>query len=77
MMRPFPRGFNRSFTCISGHLGPGLPNSLGSLGRRVTLLSGTTFPNNMQQGVQTDGTCNIQQGWKMLANNDASVSPGL
>ena len=35
------------------------------------------FPNNMQQGVQTDGTCNIQQGWKMLANNVASVSTGL
>ena len=27
MLRPFPRGFKRSFTCISGHLGPGLPNS--------------------------------------------------
>ena len=35
------------------------------------------FPNNIQQGVQTDGTCNIQQGWKMLANNVASVSTGL
>jgi len=27
----------------------------------------------MQQGVQTDATCNIQQFWEMLANNVASV----
>ena len=29
-------------------------------------LSGTT-PNNMQQGVQTDATCNRQQCWELLA----------
>ena len=27
MLRPFPPGFKRTFTCVSGHLGPGLPNS--------------------------------------------------
>ena len=33
--------------------------------------------NNMQQGVQTDATCNIQQCWELLANNTASVCTGL
>ena len=28
-----------------------------------------TLRNNMQQGVQTDATCNIQQCWELLANN--------
>ena len=28
----------------------------------------------MQQGVQTDKTCNIQQYWELLANNVASIS---
>ena len=32
-----------------------------------------TFRNNMQKGVQTDATCNIQQCWGFLANNVASV----
>ena len=27
----------------------------------------------MQQGVQTDATCNIQQCWELLVNNVASV----
>ena len=27
----------------------------------------------MQQGVQTDATCNIQQCWELLVNDDASV----
>ena len=31
----------------------------------------------MQQGVQTDGTRNIQQCWELLANNVASVCTGL
>ena len=39
-------------------------------------LSGTT-PNNMQQGVQTDATCNRQQCWELLANNVAFVCTGL
>ena len=33
----------------------------------------STTPNNMQQGVQTDATCNIQQCWELLVNNVASV----
>ena len=36
-----------------------------------------TTRNNMQQGVQTDATCNIQQCWELLANNVASVCTGL
>ena len=36
-----------------------------------------TLRNNMQQGVQTDATCNIQQFWELLANNVASVCTGL
>ena len=32
---------------------------------------------NMQQGVQTDVTCNIQQYWELFANNVASVCTGL
>ena len=39
-------------------------------------LSATT-PNNMQQGVQTDATCNRQQCWELLANNVAFVCTGL
>ena len=31
----------------------------------------------MQQSVQTDATCNIQQCWKLLANNVSSVCTGL
>ena len=36
-----------------------------------------TTRNNMQQGVQTDATCNIQQCWELLANDVASVCTGL
>ena len=36
-----------------------------------------TFRNNMQKGVQTDATCNLQQCWVLLANNVASVCTGL
>ena len=31
----------------------------------------------MQQGVQTDATCNIRQCWELLANNVASVCTGF
>ena len=34
-------------------------------------------PKNMQQGVQTAMTCNIQNCWELLANNVASVCMGL
>ena len=30
----------------------------------------------MQQGVQMDATCNIQQCWELLANNVASICMG-
>ena len=33
--------------------------------------------NSLQQGVQTDAVCNIQQWWELLANKDASVFAGL
>ena len=36
-----------------------------------------TTHNNMQQGVQTDATRNIQQCWELLANNVASVCKGI
>ena len=36
-----------------------------------------TTPNDMQQGEQTDSTCNIQQCWELLANNLASVCTRL
>ena len=36
-----------------------------------------TTSNNMQQGVQTEATCNIQQYWDLLANNVSSVCTGL
>ena len=32
-----------------------------------------TTSNNMQQGVQTDATCNIQQSWELLVNDVASA----
>ena len=36
-----------------------------------------TTHNNMQQGVQTDATCNIQQCWDLLANEGASIYTGI
>ena len=36
-----------------------------------------TLRNDMQQGVQTDTRCNIQQFWELLASNVASVCTGL
>ena len=36
-----------------------------------------TTSNNMQQGVQTDATCNFQHCRQLLANNVASVCTGL
>ena len=32
-----------------------------------------TTPNNIQQGLQTDATCNIQQCWELLTNDVAIV----
>ena len=36
-----------------------------------------TLRNDMQQSVQTDTRCHIQQFWELLANNVASVCTGL
>ena len=36
-----------------------------------------TTPNNMQQGVQRDATCNIQQCPELLTNNVVSDGTGL
>ena len=36
-----------------------------------------TLRNNMQQGLETNATCNIQQFWELLANNVGSVCTGL
>ena len=50
-------------------------NNVGSCSVRlfVARLTGfklnATTRNNMQPGVQTDATCNIQQCWVLLANN--------
>ena len=51
---------------------------LGVVGWKVWPVSNfaqqhATTSNNMQQGVQTDATCNIQQCWELLVNNVASV----
>ena len=53
--------------CVCLHVAKSLP--------RVKLWP--TNPNNMQQGVQMDATCNTQQCWELLANNVASVCTGL
>ena len=66
--------FHHNSTCANGR------NNVASVwtGLNVWSLSNfvqqhaTTF-NNMQQGVQTDATCNIQQCWELLLNNVASV----
>jgi len=33
----------------------------------------STSPNNMQQGVLTDTTCNFKQCWELFVNNVVSV----
>ena len=38
---------------------------------------GAKTPNNTQQVVQTDATCNIQQCWELLVNIVASFFTGL
>ena len=60
----------------------GTKEMLGVVGWKVWPFSNfapqhTTTSNNMQQGVQTDATCNIQQCWELLTNNVASVCTGL
>ena len=36
-----------------------------------------TTRSNMQRGVQTDATCNIQQCWELLTNSAAPFAWGL
>ena len=59
----------------------GIKEMLGVVGWKVWPVSNfsqhATTSNNMQQGVQTDATCNIQQCWELLANNATSVCTGL
>ena len=45
--------------------------------KRMQQLPTLTTRRNMQQGVETDAICNIQQCWELLANNVASVCTGL
>ena len=59
----------------------GTKEMLGVVGWKVWPVSNfaqhhATTSNNMQQGVQTDATCNIHQFWELLANNVASVCTG-
>ena len=60
----------------------GTKEMLGFVGWKVWPVSNfarqhATTSNNMQQGVQTDVTCNIHQYWELSANNVASVCTGL
>ena len=52
----------------------GTKEMLGVVGWKVWPVSNfaqqhATTSNNMQRGVQTDATCNIQQYWELLVNN--------
>ena len=73
------KGYNIVALRFSDH---GTKEMLGFVGRKVWLVSNfaqqhAITSNNMQQGAQTDATCEIQQCWKLLANNVASVCTGL
>ena len=50
-----------------------LPTLLAVAKRLTGFKLCATTPNNTQQGVQTNATCNIQQCWELLANYVASV----
>ena len=53
---------------------PCIPSKFCLTGFNWTLHNNTqTSSNNMQQGVQTDAICSIQQCWEFLANHVASV----
>ena len=55
----------------------GTKEMLGVVGSLTGFKFCATTSNNMQQGVQTDATCNFQHCWELLANNVASVCTGL
>ena len=50
-------------------------NDVGSCSVRVGsgVQTDATTPNNIQQGVQTDATCNIQQYWELRAMQQCCV----
>ena len=92
MLLPFARGFKlraNGKSCANGsnivalRFGDhGTKEMWGVVGWKVWPVSNfaqqhATASNNMQQGVQTDATCNIQHCWELLANNVASVCTGL
>ena len=73
----------RSYTLTGFKLNWATTRSLRS--RRLEAVGGTRERararetrelNNMQQGVQTDAKCIIQQCWALVANNIASVFTG-
>ena len=77
--------YTRKATCKRGQQ---IPTMLGVVSQEccvrlhgVKTLTGfklcATTSNNMQQGVQTDATSNMQQCWELLANNVASVCTQL
>ena len=57
----FARGRSNSLHCWAKNVG----SCCVRVGNGVQ--ADATTPNNMQQGVQTDATCNIQQYWELLA----------
>ena len=73
-----PNNVRKSFSCANGSNIVALRFS-DSLDKRnvgsycLNRLTGfklcATTPNNMQQGVQINATCNIHQCWELLANN--------
>ena len=60
----------------------GTKEMLGVVGWKVWPVSNfaqqhATTSNNMQQGLQTDAACNIQQCWELQANMLRPFAPGL
>ena len=72
-------GSNIFTLCFSDHRTKEMLGFVASKGWLVSNFAQQliTTCNNMQQGVQTDATCSIQQGWEMLANNVVFVCKGL
>ena len=51
------------------------PNNVGRAVQKFDRLQ--TLRNNMQQSVQTDATCNIQQCWELLGTKLRPFARGL
>ena len=91
MLCPFARGFmsktqvkaSRGFNIFASFLwsvklrANGRSNSQHCAKRLTGSKLCATTPNNSQQSVQTDATCNIRQYWELLANSVVSVCTGL